>query len=143
MPVSEQFFVTPLVDSILQFGERVHITFTFPIVVHQPAYPVFILPFVPYIYVDYAATIQQTAPNTIESLTAALPPDTVTYVAVTHPESITSAESGKPIKYLGVSYLFPVLYRYFTRPGTFRSLLPLQTSSRCTRPSRTTTTARW
>ena len=129
MPVSEQFFVTPLVDSILQFGERVHITF--------------ILPFVPYIYVDYAATIQQTAPNTIEFLTAALLPDTVTYVAVTHPESITSAESGKPIKYLGVSYLFPVLYRYFTRPGTFRSLLPLHTSSRCTRPSRTTTTARW
>ena len=141
--MSEQYYVTPLADSILLFGERVHLSFTFPVVVHQPAYPVFILPFVPYIYVDYAATIQQTSPNTIEFLTAALLPDTVTYVAVTHPECITSAESGKPIKYEGVSHLFPVLYRYVTRPGTFGCVLSFQTSSPCTPPSRTTTIAPW
>ena len=141
--MSEQYHVTPLVDSILQFGERVHLTFTFPVVVHQLAYPVFILPFVPYIYVDYAATIRQTSPNTIEFLTAALLPDTVTYVAVTHPECITSAESGKPIKYTGTSHLFPVLYRYVTRPGTFRCVSSFQMCFPCTPAFRTTIIARW
>lgn len=111
--------VTPEIGTILQYGELIQIHYTFPVMLNESVscHPVYILPYTPFIYVDYSSVIKQIAENTIGFTAMALLPDTITYVAVTSASAIIGTVTHKPVKYLDSFDSFPLLYRFRTRPG--------------------------
>lgn len=119
IPVPEQYSVTPEIGTILQYGELIEVHYTFPVILNESValHPIYILPFIPFIYVDYSSVIKQLSENTIGFTAMALLPDTVTYVAVSSPSAILGTVTQKPVKYLDSFEDFEVVYRFRTRPG--------------------------
>ena len=82
-----------------------------------PCHPIYILPYTPFIYVDYSSVIKQISENTIGFTAMALLPDTVTYVAVSSASAILGTVTQKPVRYLDSFESYSLIYRYRTRPG--------------------------
>ena len=118
-PVPSHYYCDRAMDSILQFGDKVHITFTFPVHLTPslPLHPVFFIPRLSYMYVDYTSEIQQVSPNTIAFKAVTLWTNSLTYVGVLDPMVIVSAATGKPIQYLDKQEGISIFYRFTTRPG--------------------------
>ena len=118
-PVPSYYYCNRAMDSILQFGDQVYITFTFPIQLAPslPRHPVFFIPHLSYMYVDYTSEIQQVSPNTITFKAVTLWTNSLTYVGVLDPMVLVSAATGKPIRYLDQQEGISIFYRFTTRPG--------------------------
>ena len=82
-----------------------------------PCHPIYILPYTPFIYVDYSSVIKQISETTIGFTAMALLPDTVTYVAVSSASAILGTVTQKPVRYLDSFESYSLIYRYRTRPG--------------------------
>ena len=118
-PIPSHYYCDRAMDSILRFGDQVRITFTFPVQLTPslPLHPVFFIPRLSYMYVDYSSEIQQISPNTIAFKAVTLWTDSLMYVGVLDPMVLVGAATGKPIHYLDQQEGISMFYRFITRPG--------------------------